>query len=74
MKNGEPVQTRTAGLLRVKQALGRIEHVTTRMAEKAEAGINEILKAHSASDIVAARDNILLRGLKAKAADKGLPY
>jgi 3-hydroxyacyl-CoA dehydrogenase len=54
--------------------LGRIEHVTARMAEKADAGINEILKAHSASDIAAARDNLLLRTLKAKAADKRLPY
>lgn len=29
---------------------------------------------HPASDIVAARDNILLQTLKAKAADKRLPY
>jgi 3-hydroxyacyl-CoA dehydrogenase len=54
--------------------LGRIEHVTTQMAEKAEAGINEILSTHSASDIVAARDNLLLQTLKAKVADKRLPY
>jgi hypothetical protein len=43
------------------------------MAEKAEAGINEILQAHCASDIAAARDNHLLRTLKEKAADKRLP-
>jgi 3-hydroxyacyl-CoA dehydrogenase len=54
--------------------LGRTEHVTTRMAEKARAGIDEILSAHSASDIVAARDNILLQTLMAKVADKRLPY
>ena len=54
--------------------LGRIEHVTSQMAEKAEAGINEILKAHAANDIVAARDNVLLKTLKAKIADKRLPY
>jgi carnitine 3-dehydrogenase len=54
--------------------LGRIEHVTSQMAEKAEAGINEILKAHATSDIVAARDNVLLQTLKAKIADKRLPY
>jgi carnitine 3-dehydrogenase len=34
--------------------LGRIEHVTPQMAEKAEAGINEILRVHTASDIAAA--------------------
>jgi hypothetical protein len=44
------------------------------MSEKAEAGINEILKVHTASDIAAARDNVLLQTLKAKVADKGLPY
>jgi carnitine 3-dehydrogenase len=44
------------------------------MAEKAEVGINEILKVHIASDIAAARDNALLQTLKAKAADKRLPY
>src|SRR5580658_664097 len=54
--------------------LGRIEHVTPQMAEKAEAGINEILKVHTASDIAAARDNVLLQTLKAKVADKRLPY
>ncbi|WP_035354656.1 3-hydroxyacyl-CoA dehydrogenase NAD-binding domain-containing protein [Edaphobacter aggregans] len=54
--------------------LGRIEHVTPQMAEKAEAGINEILKVHTATDIVAARDNVLLQTLKAKAGDKRLPY
>jgi carnitine 3-dehydrogenase len=54
--------------------LGRIEHITPRMAEKAEAGINEILKVRPARDIVAARDNILLQTLKAKAGDKRLPY
>ena len=54
--------------------LGRIEHVTSQMAEKAEAGINEILKVHTASEIAAARDNVLLQTLKAKVADKRLPY
>ena len=54
--------------------LGRIEHVTPQMAEKAEAGINEILKVHPASEIVAARDNVLLQTLKTKVADKRLPY
>jgi carnitine 3-dehydrogenase len=54
--------------------LGRIEHITPQMAEKAEAGINEILKVHRASDIAAARDNVLLQTLKAKAADRRLPY
>jgi carnitine 3-dehydrogenase len=54
--------------------LGRIEHVTPQMAEKAEAGVNEILKVHTASNIAAARDNVLLQTLKAKAGDKGLPY
>ena len=44
------------------------------MAEKAEAGINEILKVHPASEIVAARDNVLLQTLKTKVADKRLPY
>jgi hypothetical protein len=54
--------------------LGRIEHITPQMAEKAETGINEILKIHTANDIAAARDNVLLQILKAKAADKRLPY
>jgi 3-hydroxyacyl-CoA dehydrogenase len=54
--------------------LGRIDRVTPQMAEKAEAGVNEILKLHTASDIAAARDNVLLQTLKAKAADKRLPY
>lgn len=54
--------------------LGRTEHVTPQMAEKAKAGINEILVAHSATNIAAARDNVLLQTLKAKAADKRLPY
>jgi 3-hydroxyacyl-CoA dehydrogenase len=54
--------------------LGRIEHITPQMAEKAESGINQILKVHSASDIAAARDNILLQTLKAKVAEKRLPY
>ena len=54
--------------------LGRIEHVTLQMAEKAEAGVNEILKVHTANDIAAARDNVLLQTLKAKVADKRLPY
>jgi hypothetical protein len=54
--------------------LGRIEHVTPQMAEKAEAGINEILKVHTANDIAAARDNVLLQILKAKVGDKRLPY
>ena len=54
--------------------LSRIEHITPEMAEKAEAGINEILKVHTASDIAAARDNVLLQALKAKAGDKRLPY
>jgi carnitine 3-dehydrogenase len=53
---------------------GRIEHVTPQMAEKAEAGINEILRVHTASDIAAARDNVLLQTLKATVADKRLPY
>jgi hypothetical protein len=44
------------------------------MAEKAEAGINEILKNHRVDDVVAARDNVLLQTLKAKAAEKKLPY
>jgi hypothetical protein len=44
------------------------------MAEKAEAGVNEILKVHKTDDIVAARDNVLLQTLKAKIADKRLPY
>ena len=44
------------------------------MAEKDEAGINEIFVAHSATNIAAARDNVLLQTLKAKAADKRLPY
>jgi len=54
--------------------LGRIEHISPQMAEKAEAGINQILKVHSARDIVAARDSVLLQTLKAKATDKRLPY
>jgi carnitine 3-dehydrogenase len=54
--------------------LGRIEHVTPQMAEKAEAGINEILQNNRVDDIVAARDNVLLQTLKAKAAEKKLPY
>lgn len=54
--------------------LGRIEHVTPQMAEKAEAGVNEILKIHKVSDIVVARDYVLLQTLKAKAAEKELPY
>jgi carnitine 3-dehydrogenase len=54
--------------------LGRIEHVTPQMAEKAEAGVNELLKVHTASDIAAARDNVLLQTLKAKVADNRLPY
>ena len=44
------------------------------MADKAQAGINEILKVHTANDIAAARDNVLLQTLKAKVADKRLPY
>lgn len=40
--------------------LGRIEHVTPQMAEKAETGINEILKVHTATDTVDTRDNVLL--------------
>jgi hypothetical protein len=44
------------------------------MAEKAEAGINEILKEHTASEIAAARDNFSLQILKAKVADKRMPY
>jgi carnitine 3-dehydrogenase len=44
------------------------------MAEKAEAGINEILKVHTAREIAAARDNVLLQTLKAKVGDKRLPY
>jgi carnitine 3-dehydrogenase len=54
--------------------LGRIEHVSPAMAEKASAGINEILKLHTACDIAAARDNVLLQTLKAKVADTRLPY
>lgn len=54
--------------------LGRIEHITPQMAVKAEAGIDEILKVHTATDIAAARDNVLLQTLKAKIADKRLPY
>jgi 3-hydroxyacyl-CoA dehydrogenase len=54
--------------------LGRIEHVTPQMAKKAEAGINELLAVHAASDIAAGRDNVLLQTLKAKVADKRLPY
>jgi len=54
--------------------LGRIEHVTPQMAEKAEAGINEILKVRTASNIAGARDNVLLHLLKAKVAEKELPY
>jgi carnitine 3-dehydrogenase len=54
--------------------LGRIEHVTPQMAEKAEAGINELLKVHAPSEIAAARDNVLLQILRAKAADDRLPY
>jgi carnitine 3-dehydrogenase len=54
--------------------LGRIEHVTPQMAEKAEAGVNEILKVHKTGDIVAARDSVLLQTLKAKAGEKRLPY
>jgi hypothetical protein len=41
------------------------------MAEKAEAGVNEILKAHPTGDIVAARDNVLLQTLKAKSQTRG---
>ncbi|MBS1798427.1 MAG: 3-hydroxyacyl-CoA dehydrogenase [Acidobacteria bacterium] len=54
--------------------LGYIEHITPQMAEKVESGINEILKVHQTADIVAARDNVLLQTLKAKGADKRLPY
>jgi carnitine 3-dehydrogenase len=54
--------------------LGRIEHVTPQMAEKAEAGVNEILKNYKADDIAAARDNVLLQTLKAKVGDNRLPY
>jgi carnitine 3-dehydrogenase len=54
--------------------LGRIEHVTPQMAEKAEAGINELLKVHASSDIAAARDNVLLQILKAKVTEDRLPY
>jgi carnitine 3-dehydrogenase len=54
--------------------LGRIEHVTPQMAEKAEAGVNEILKMHKTGDIVSARDNVLLQTLKAKSAENRLPY
>jgi 3-hydroxyacyl-CoA dehydrogenase len=54
--------------------LGRIEHVTPQMAEKAEAGVNEILKVHKTGDIVAARDDVLLKTLKAKISDNRLPY
>ena len=42
------------------------------MAEKAEAGINENLKVHTASEIAAARDSDLLQTLKAKVPDKKL--
>jgi carnitine 3-dehydrogenase len=41
------------------------------MAEKAEAGVNEILKVHKTGDIVVARDNVLLQTLKAKLQTKG---
>jgi carnitine 3-dehydrogenase len=54
--------------------LGRTEHVAPQMAEKAEAGVNEILKVHTSSDIAAARNNVLLQTLKAKVGDKRLPY
>jgi hypothetical protein len=52
--------------------LGRIENITPQMAEKAEAGVNEILKMHKTSDIVAARDNVFLQTLKAKIAETRL--
>lgn len=54
--------------------LGRIDRITPQMIDRLEVGVGEILDGRSGKDIAAARDTILVEILRAKQADRQLPY
>lgn len=54
--------------------LGRIEHISSKHIDMMEKGVGVFLKNNGSEDVVSARDNVLLKILRAKIDEHKLPY
>ncbi|SAJ97462.1 3-hydroxyacyl-CoA dehydrogenase, NAD-binding [Burkholderia multivorans] len=54
--------------------LGCIEKITSENIDAMESGVGEILKRVKRNDVISARDDVLMKILRAKGNEKNLPY